>query len=106
MHFWPFLNPNASAAPQGRDSPAPCAHAHPNPILCVLQEGSNMFLAMEFCAGGDLAGYIRRCRRVPEVTACAVMRQLAAGLRQLWSKNLVHVSCCSSSRDGRGVQTQ
>ena len=65
-----------------------------------------MFLAMEFCAGGDLAGYIRRCRRVPEVTACAVMRQLAAGLRQLWSKNLVHVSSCSSSGDGRGVQTQ
>ena len=78
----------------------------PNSVVCVLQEGSNMFLAMEFCAGGDLAGYIRRCRRVPEVTACAVMRQLAAGLRQLWSKNLVHVSCCSSSRDGRGVQTQ
>eukprot|EP00891_Asterochloris_glomerata_P007493 jgi/Astpho2/7493/e_gw1.00114.112.1_t len=59
-------------------------------LLDVMQEGSNMFLAMEFCAGGDLAGYIRRWRRVPEVTACAVMRQLAAGLRQLWSKNLVH----------------
>ena len=47
---------------------------------------------MEYCAGGDLAGYIRRCKRVPEVTACAVMRQLGAGLRELWSRHMVHVS--------------
>ena len=47
---------------------------------------------MEFCAGGDLAGYIHRCKRVPEVTACAVMRQLGAGLKELWSRHMVHVS--------------
>ena len=47
---------------------------------------------MEFCAGGDLAGYIRRCKRVPEGTACAVMRQLGAGLKELWSRHMVHVS--------------
>ena len=47
---------------------------------------------MEYCAGGDLAGYIRRCKRVPEVTACAVMRQLGAGLKELWSRHMVHVS--------------
>ena len=46
---------------------------------------------MEFCAGGDLAGYIHRCKRVPEVTACAVMRQLGAGLKELWSRHMVHV---------------
>lgn len=49
---------------------------------------------MEFCAGGDLAGYIHRCKRVPEVTACAVMRQLGAGLKELWSRHMVHV--CST----------
>lgn len=46
---------------------------------------------MEFCAGGDLSGYIRRCKRLPEVTACAVMRQLGAGLKELWSRHMVHV---------------
>ena len=106
MHSsWPSCEPSCLSSTRGPDSYlylglVPTLIS----VLCGLQEGSNMFLAMEFCAGGDLAGYIRRCRRVPEVTACAVMRQLAAGLRQLWSKNLVHVSCCSSSRDGRGMQ--
>lgn len=57
-----------------------------------LQEASCLYLFMEFCAGGDLAGYIHRCKRVPEVTACAVMRQLGAGLQELWSRHMVHVS--------------
>lgn len=52
-----------------------------------------MYLVMEFCAGGDLAHYIRRCKRVPEVAAHGLMLQLAAGLREMWSHNLVHVSC-------------
>ena len=65
-------------------------------IVCTgssiaLQESSCLFLVMEFCAGGDLAGYIHRCKRVPEVTACAVMRQLGAGLKELWSRHMVHV---------------
>lgn len=47
---------------------------------------------MEYCAGGDLANYIRRCKRVPEVTACAVMRQLGAGLKELYTRHMVHVS--------------
>ncbi len=63
---------------------------------CVytLQESSYLYLVMEYCAGGDLAGYIRRCKRVPEVTACAVMRQLGAGLKELWSRHMVHVGIC------------
>ncbi|KAL3148333.1 hypothetical protein ABBQ38_013792 [Trebouxia sp. C0009 RCD-2024] len=56
----------------------------------VVEESSCLYLFMEFCAGGDLAGYIHRCKRVPEVTACAVMRQLGAGLQELWSRHMVH----------------
>lgn len=51
-----------------------------------------MFLVMEYCAGGDLAKFIRRQKRIPEATARALLRQLSAGLRELWSRNLVHVS--------------
>lgn len=56
----------------------------------VVEESSYLYLVMEYCAGGDLAGYIRRCKRVPEVTACAVMRQLGSGLKELWSRQMVH----------------
>lgn len=63
--------------------------------LLLMQESSYLYLVMEYCAGGDLAGYIRRCKRVPEVTACAVMRQLGAGLKELWSRQMVHVSVYS-----------
>jgi len=50
-----------------------------------------MYLIMEYCAGGDLASLIRRCKRLPEAAAHSLMRQLAAGLREMWAHNLVHV---------------
>ena len=56
-----------------------------------------MYLVMEYCSGGDLAKYIRRHRRIPEVAARALLRQLSAGLRELWSRNLVHVRPLPSS---------
>lgn len=67
------------------------------------QEGNKMYLVMEYCAGGDLAAYIRRCRCVPEATARGLLQQLSAGLREMWAHHLVHVSCgycwsCVSAR--------
>lgn len=61
------------------------------------QERDRMYLVMEYCSGGDLAKYIRRHKRIPEVAARALLRQLSAGLRELWSRNLVHVSGLASS---------
>ena len=55
-----------------------------------------MYLVMEHCAGGDLAAFIKRCKRVPEATAHVLMQQLAAGLREMWAHNLVHVSLVPS----------
>ena len=62
-----------------------------------LQEKGRIFLVMEYCAGGDLAKFIRRTKRIPEATARALLRQLSAGLRELWSRNLVHVSRARTS---------
>lgn len=63
--------------------------------LPCLQVRDRMYLVMEYCSGGDLSKYIRRHKRIPEASARALLRQLAAGLRELWSRNLVHVcSCC------------
>ena len=58
----------------------------------ALQEKDRLYLVMEFCAGGDLAHFLRHVKRVPEATARHFMTQLAAGLRQMWSHHLVHVS--------------
>ena len=67
--------------------------------LVCLQEKGRIFLVMEYCAGGDLAKFIRRTKRIPEATARALLRQLSAGLRELWSRNLVHVSRAHTSSD-------
>jgi serine/threonine protein kinase len=58
-----------------------------------------MYLIMEYCAGGDLATYIRShlenqkqsAYGIPEATAQVFMKQLAAGLRAMWQMSLVHV---------------
>lgn len=56
-----------------------------------MQEKSKLYLIMEYCAGGDLAHYIRAHKRVPEAVAQHFMQQLAAGLREMWAHHLVHV---------------
>ena len=56
------------------------------------QVGNRLYLVMEYCAGGDLAAYLAKHKRVSEETARGLMRQLAAGLKELWSHHLVHVS--------------
>ena len=74
----------------------PCA-APLLPLYCpfaVLQEADRLFLVMEYCAGGDLAHLLRAVKRLPEPAAQHLMRQLAAGLRQMWAHHLVHVSGC------------
>ncbi|CAL8462240.1 g1771 [Coccomyxa elongata] len=59
-------------------------------LLEVIEVRDRMYLVMEYCSGGDLSKYIRRHKRIPEASARALLRQLAAGLRELWSRNLVH----------------
>ena len=69
-----------------------CCRAHYPPLPTTgPQEKDRLYLVMEYCAGGDLAHFLRRVKRVPEPTAQHLMRQLAAGLRQMWAHHLVHV---------------
>ncbi|KAK9862862.1 hypothetical protein WJX84_010508 [Apatococcus fuscideae] len=59
----------------------------------VIAERNKLFLVMEFCAGGDLSGHIRKQehrRGIPEPQAKLFMQQLAAGLQELWSHSMVH----------------
>jgi serine/threonine-protein kinase ULK2 len=51
----------------------------------------HMYLVMEFCGGGDLAGAIAKHGPLPESPIVErLMAQLAAGLEFLWTRNLIH----------------
>ncbi|KAK8687844.1 hypothetical protein V6N13_086639 [Hibiscus sabdariffa] len=65
---------------------------HPNIIrlLHVLQSESCLFLVLEFCAGGNLASYIRSHGRIQEELARRFMQQLGAGLEVLQSHHIIH----------------
>ena len=49
-----------------------------------------MILVLEYCAGGDVAEYLRRVGRCREAVARRLVRQVAAGLRAMRERNLVH----------------
>ena len=64
-------------------------------IVCMhdVQKTENHFyLILEYCAGGDVQGLIRSraARRLSEPLTRRLMRDLAAGLRFLWSQQLIH----------------
>ncbi|PPD84417.1 hypothetical protein GOBAR_DD18657 [Gossypium barbadense] len=58
--------------------------------VAVKQSESCLFLVLEFCAGGNLASYIRRYGRVQEQLARRFMQQLGAGLEVLQSHHIIH----------------
>ncbi|XP_061967638.1 serine/threonine-protein kinase ATG1a-like [Populus nigra] len=65
---------------------------HPNIIRLFesIETEDKIFLVLEYCDGGDLAGYIQRHGKVTEAVARHFMRQLAAGLQALQEKYLIH----------------
>ena len=67
-------------------------HAHVVELLDVVETGDTLFLIMEFCAGGDVAGLLRASPggRLAEPDAKRLGGHLAAGLRCLWAAGCVH----------------
>ncbi|CAN4114512.1 unnamed protein product [Withania somnifera] len=65
---------------------------HPNIIRLfhVFQAENSIFLVLEFCAGGDLASYIRNHCRVQECVARKFMKQIGAGLEILSMHQIIH----------------
>jgi serine/threonine protein kinase len=56
-----------------------------------LQAKSRLYLVMEYCGGGDLAGYIRQHKKTTEAVARSFIQQLGAGMKEMWLNNFVHV---------------
>lgn len=70
-------------------------HRHPNLVkLHAVERGAgdqHVYLVMEFCSGGDLAGFLKkRGGSVPESTARYFMKHIATGIAYLQSQNLIH----------------
>ncbi|ESQ43878.1 hypothetical protein EUTSA_v10005839mg [Eutrema salsugineum] len=65
---------------------------HPNIIRFyeAVETGDRIFLVLEYCSGGDLAGYINLHGKVSEAVAKHFMRQLALGLQVLQEKHFIH----------------
>jgi serine/threonine-protein kinase ULK2 len=64
-------------------------------IVCmheVQKTANHFYLILEYCAGGDVQGLIRsrQARRLSEGLTRRLMRDLAAGLKFLWSQELIH----------------
>mmetsp|Transcript_7663 Transcript_7663/g.10580 ORF Transcript_7663/g.10580 Transcript_7663/m.10580 type:complete len:745 (-) Transcript_7663:71-2305(-) len=51
---------------------------------------SHIYMVFEFCAGGDLAGYLKKTGALPEPRVKRFMKQLASALKFLRSKNIIH----------------
>ncbi|PKA66799.1 CBL-interacting protein kinase 26 [Apostasia shenzhenica] len=65
---------------------------HPNIIrlMDVARSDGSIFLVLEYCAGGDLAAYIRQNGRVHEHVARKFMIQLGSGLKVLRARHIIH----------------
>ncbi|XP_055832183.1 serine/threonine-protein kinase ATG1t isoform X2 [Solanum dulcamara] len=65
---------------------------HPNIIRLFdfFQAENSIFLVLEFCAGGDLAAYIRNHGRVQEGVARKFVKQIGAGLEVLRMHQIIH----------------
>ncbi|EFJ12829.1 hypothetical protein SELMODRAFT_234938 [Selaginella moellendorffii] len=65
---------------------------HPNIIRlhAIVEAPDRIYLILEYCAGGDLAGYIHRHGKVGESAARNIMQQLGSGLQVLRKNNLIH----------------
>ncbi|CAI0469846.1 unnamed protein product [Linum tenue] len=86
-----LLSPKVSANLRKEISILSTIH-HPNIIRLyeAFETADRIYLILEYCDGGDLAAYIQRHGKVPELVARHFMRQLAAGLQVLQEKHLIH----------------
>jgi serine/threonine-protein kinase ULK2 len=67
---------------------------HPNivKLYAVKKRGEEFWLILEYCGGGDLAGYLKDQpkKRMPELVVLHFFKQLASGLFFMSEKGLIH----------------
>ncbi|KAB0400844.1 hypothetical protein E2I00_008192, partial [Balaenoptera physalus] len=66
-------------------------HRHIVQLKDFQWDSDNIYLIMEFCAGGDLSRFIHTRRILPEKVARVFMQQLASALQFLHERNVSHL---------------
>ncbi|XP_072138869.1 serine/threonine-protein kinase ULK3 isoform X2 [Mobula birostris] len=66
-------------------------HPHIVQLKDFQWDGENIYLIMEYCAGGDLSHFIRSRRALPERVARRFLQQLASALQYLHQRNISHL---------------
>ncbi|XP_048225468.1 LOW QUALITY PROTEIN: serine/threonine-protein kinase ULK3 [Perognathus longimembris pacificus] len=66
-------------------------HPHIVELRDFQWDSDNIYLIMEFCAGGDLSRFIHARRILPEKVARVFMQQLASALQFLHERNISHL---------------
>ncbi|NIG59442.1 serine/threonine-protein kinase ULK3 isoform X2 [Pontoporia blainvillei] len=66
-------------------------HRHIVQLKDFQWDSDNIYLIMEFCAGGDLSRFIHTRRILPEKVARVFMQQLASALQFLHEQNISHL---------------
>ncbi|XP_014437415.1 serine/threonine-protein kinase ULK3 isoform X3 [Tupaia chinensis] len=66
-------------------------HPHIVQLKDFQWDSDNIYLIMEFCAGGDLSRFIHARRILPEKVARIFMQQLASALQFLHERNIAHL---------------
>mmetsp|Transcript_72502 Transcript_72502/g.125777 ORF Transcript_72502/g.125777 Transcript_72502/m.125777 type:complete len:414 (+) Transcript_72502:72-1313(+) len=66
--------------------------SHPNIVRFqdLKKSASNLYLVLEFCAGGDLSEFLKEHGYVQEETARKFLTQIAAGICMLHRENILH----------------
>lgn len=70
------------------------AHSNITSLCDVMKTADNFYLVLEHCNGGDLSMYSRYNGPTMEETALQLLAQIAAGLRALHDKAVVHARLC------------
>lgn len=66
-------------------------HPHIVQLKDFQWDGENIYLIMEYCAGGDLSHFIRSRRVLPERVVCRFLQQLASALQYLHQRHISHL---------------
>lgn len=59
-------------------------------LLNVYRTNNNMYIVTELCEDGDLRNYIKKKKRLPEVEAIKILKDILNGFKYLHGKEIIH----------------
>lgn len=59
-------------------------------LLDVYQTSNNMYIVTEFCEEGDMAGYLKKKKRLQEKDALKFLKEIMSGFEYLNQREITH----------------